>query len=506
MYLLVFLSAILFLGVVWYWFYRRQFQFADKWPSVQPRYPIVGNAPIMLGKNDVERFQEIKRVFGECDRITTAWAGPKMLLITSHPDIVHQILSSPDCLERPFLYRFAGFTQGIFTAKLPVWKDNRKRLNSTFNQRIVHGFVPYFVKCCEKMTESLLACADEETVNIQKYTAVCALEMAAGTTLGGDVLQQGEGKVEFKRGLDLAFNGASRRMITVHLYPDFIYQLTHYYKELMEGRRIICDFFTKLLIERKKFLLNQSENSDADAEEEYNKPKILVDQLLGVSHDGRQFNDIQIRDNVYAVITGATDTTSLATAHACLFLSFYPDIQERVHAEIAEVFPGDSTDYTPENIKKLTYLDMFINEVQRHCTVVPYVARENTAEIEIDGVKVPPGNIFIMSLYTMHKRPDIWGPEAEKFDPENFTEERIKERHPAAFLPYSAGSKNCLGWRYAIFGMKLIMIHLVRNFHFSSKIKHEDMQFRHDLTLKLPFQHLVQLMKRNPGRCPTVAG
>ncbi|KXJ69836.1 hypothetical protein RP20_CCG025630 [Aedes albopictus] len=459
MYLLVFLSAIVLLGVVWYWFYRRQFQFADKWPSVQPRYPIVGNAPIMLGKNDVERFQEIKRVFGECDRITTAWAGPKMLLITSHPDIVHQILSSPDCLERPFLYRFAGFTQGIFTAKLPVWKDNRKRLNSTFNQRIVHGFVPYFVKCCEKMTESLLACADEEIVNIQKYTAVCALEMAAGTTLGGDVLQQAEGKVEFKRGLDL-----------------------------------------------KKFLRNQSENSDADAEEEYNKPKILVDQLLGVSHDGRQFNDIQIRDNVYAVITGATDTTSLATAHACLFLSFYPDIQERVHAEIAEVFPGDSTDYTPENIKKLTYLDMFINEVQRHCTVVPYVARENTAEIEIDGVKVPPGNIFIMSLYTMHKRPDIWGPDAEKFDPENFTEERIKERHPAAFLPYSAGSKNCLGWRYAIFGMKLIMIHLVRNFHFSSKIKHEDMQFRHDLTLKLPFQHLVQLKKRNPGRCPTEAG
>ncbi|EAT42800.1 AAEL005695-PA [Aedes aegypti] len=504
MYLLVFFGTIATLGTLWYWTYRWQFKFADKWPSVRPRYAIVGNALIMLWKNDVQRFQEIKRVFSECDRILTAWAGPKMFLITSHPDIVHQILSSPDCLERPFLYRFAGFTQGIFTAKLPVWKDNRKRLNSTFNQRIVHGFVPYFVKCCEKMTKSLLECADGETVNIQKYTAVCALEMAAGTTLGGDVLQQGDGKEEFKRGLDLAFNGASRRMVTVPFYSDLIYQMTHHYKELMEGRRIICDFFTKLLIERKKFLLDHSKNTDVDTEEEYNKPKILVDQLLGVSHDGRQFNDIQIRDNVYAVITGATDTTSLATAHACLFLSFYPDIQERLHAELAEVFPGNIADYTPENIKKLTYLDMFINEVQRHCTVVPYVARENTAEIEIDGVKVPPGNIFIMSLYAMHKRPDIWGPDAEKFDPENFTEERIKDRHPAAFLPYSAGSKNCLGWRYAIFGMKLIMIHLVRNFHFSSKIKHEDMQFRHDLTLKLPFQHLVQLKKRNPGKILTM--
>lgn len=53
------------------------------------------------------------------------------------------------------------------------------------------------------MTESLLECKDRETINIQKYTAVCALEMAAGTTLGGDVLQQAEGKYEFKRGLDL---------------------------------------------------------------------------------------------------------------------------------------------------------------------------------------------------------------------------------------------------------------------------------------------------------------
>lgn len=46
--------------------------------------------------------------------------------------------------------------------------------------------------------------------------------------------------------------------------------------------------------------------------------------------------------------------------------------------------------------------------------------------------------------------------------------------------------------------MKIVMIYLVRNFKFSSKIKPEDVRFKHDLTMKLAFDHLVQITKRNP--------
>lgn len=108
------------------------------------------------------------------------------------------------------VYVERGVTGNVFecspSSKLPffadhIWKEARKRLNPTFNQRIIHGFVPIFAKCAEKMVARLSECVDGETVNIHKYTALCTLEMACGTTLGSDVLQR-EGKEEFERGLD----------------------------------------------------------------------------------------------------------------------------------------------------------------------------------------------------------------------------------------------------------------------------------------------------------------
>lgn len=148
-----------------------------------------------------------------------------------------------------------------------------------------------------------------------------------------------------------------------------------------------------------------------------------------------------------SLLPQAVDTTGLLTAHACLFLSFYPDIQDRLFAEINQYFPAGSEDQeiTHEHLKDLTYTEMFMNEVQRHWTAVPAIARENTAEIEIDGVKVPPGNVFGLSLHALHQRKDVWGPDADKFDPENFSEERVKNRHPFAFLPFSGGTRICLG-------------------------------------------------------------
>ncbi|XP_065094392.1 probable cytochrome P450 313a4 [Ochlerotatus camptorhynchus] len=488
------------LGAVLYWIHRRaRFRFADKWPCLQPVYPLIGNAPIVFGKSDVERFEVIRDVCIASDRIMKAWVGPKLLLVTSHPDFIQQILGSAHCLEKPFLYRFAGFEQGLFTAKYHIWKEARKRLNPTFNQRIIRGFVPIFAKCADKMVARLSEYSDGETVNIHKYTALCTLEMACGTTLGSDVLQR-EGKEEFEQGLDQAFNGAARRMMSVHLYTDVVFRMTRHYKELMHARKVVCDFFTKLVIERKQYLSEKC-NSNEPKQEDSHKPKILVDQLLSTSQDGKTFTQEQITDNVYAVITGAVDTTGLVTAHACLFLSFYPEVQDRLYAEINQHFPtgpSEEVEFSPDILKQLTYMEMFLNEVQRHWTVVPAIARENIAEIEIDGVKVPPGNIFCLSFYALHRRQDIWGPDADRFDPENFSEERVKKRHPFAFVPFSGGNRICLGWRYASFSMKTVMVSLVRNFKFSTKIKQEDIRFKHDLTLKLPFEHWVQISKRKP--------
>lgn len=61
----------------------------------------------------------------------------------------------------------------------------------------------------------------------------------------------------------------------------------------------------QLVTERRAALqLNNNNNNNSNIESDFHKPKILIDQLLSVSQDGRTFSENEINDNIYAVITG----------------------------------------------------------------------------------------------------------------------------------------------------------------------------------------------------------
>lgn len=114
---LILTVTVSILGAILYWNFRARYRFSDKWPTLKPVYPILGNGPVVMGKNEVDRFEIIRDVCYSAERILKIWAGPKLLLLTSHPDLIQQILTSPVCLEKPYLYHFAGFEEGLFTAK-----------------------------------------------------------------------------------------------------------------------------------------------------------------------------------------------------------------------------------------------------------------------------------------------------------------------------------------------------------------------------------------------------
>jgi len=61
-----------------------------------------------------------------------------------------------------------------------------------------------------------------------------------------------------------------------------------------------------------------------------------------------------------------------------------------------------------------------------------------------DGTTIPKGTTTIITAAAMHMREDIF-PDPEKFDPERFLPENSHRRHPYAYIPFSAGSRNCIG-------------------------------------------------------------
>mmetsp|Transcript_8053 Transcript_8053/g.20690 ORF Transcript_8053/g.20690 Transcript_8053/m.20690 type:complete len:98 (-) Transcript_8053:1008-1301(-) len=61
----------------------------------------------------------------------------------------------------------------------------------------------------------------------------------------------------------------------------------------------------------------------------------------------------------------------------------------------------------------------------------------------------------------MGRLDSLWD-EPEKFDPDRFAPEREAERHRYAFVPFGAGPRMCLGYKFAQLSLKLVVATLLQ--------------------------------------------
>lgn len=109
-----------------------------------------------------------------------------------------------------------------------------------------------------------------------------------------------------------------------------------------------------------------------------------------------------------------------------------------------------------------------VKEVLRLYPSAPLVSRELTEELEINGVILPPGTSLLLRIYDLHRDPEQF-PDPLRFDPDRFLPKNTQKRHPFAYLPFSAGSRNCIG---KVLFQKLILLSSKMCSCCRSKVRH----------------------------------
>ncbi|KAL3111469.1 hypothetical protein niasHT_017696 [Heterodera trifolii] len=158
-------------------------------------------------------------------------------------------------------------------------------------------------------------------------------------------------------------------------------------------------------------------------------------------------------------------------------MACHPDFQDKLCAEIADHFgvasQGETElQLTATNVNKLPYLDRCLRETLRMFPVFPMMERELQADLRIGDKTLPRGAIVAIMPLVIHYNEKAW-PRHWEFDPDNFLPERMAKRSPYDYFPFSAGPRNCLGIRFAILELKIILVHVFRRLRFSTTIPFE---------------------------------
>ncbi|XP_040833766.1 cytochrome P450 4A5-like isoform X2 [Ochotona curzoniae] len=174
--------------------------------------------------------------------------------------------------------------------------------------------------------------------------------------------------------------------------------------------------------------------------------------LFAKMEDGSSLSDEDLRAEVDTFMFEGHDTTASGISWILYALAAHPEHQQRCREEIQSIL-GDGASISWDHLDKMPYTTMCIKEALRIYPPVPNFSRELSKPVTFpDGRSLPEGITVVLSVYGLHHNPNVW-PNPEVFDPTRFAPDATYHSH--AFLPFSGGSRNCIGKQFAMNEMKV---------------------------------------------------
>ncbi|WP_282006483.1 cytochrome P450 [Propioniciclava sinopodophylli] len=191
-------------------------------------------------------------------------------------------------------------------------------------------------------------------------------------------------------------------------------------------------------------------------------PRDLLTQLMETRDDeGRPMAESLLADESITMFFAGHETTARTLAATWAALSAHPRVAQRLHAELDGVL-GDRTP-TVDDLRALPYTLQVVKEVLRLWPAAPFYVRDAVEDTEVAGHPVPAGTPVMLTPYWTHRHPDFWE-DPEVFDPDRFTPEAEKARHPQAYHPFATGERVCIGNHFSLLESHLLLAVLARRF------------------------------------------
>ncbi|MFE1191895.1 cytochrome P450 [Streptomyces olivaceoviridis] len=192
----------------------------------------------------------------------------------------------------------------------------------------------------------------------------------------------------------------------------------------------------------------------------------LLDRMLATAHPrtGEKLSPENVRKQVITFLVAGHETTSGALSFALHHLARHPEIAARARAEVAQVW-GDTPRPGYDQVARLRYVRRVLDESLRLWPTAPAFAREARRDTVLAGDHPMRRGAWTLVLTPMlHREPEVWGEDAERFDPDRFTPAAVRARPPHTFKPFGTGARACIGRQFALHEATLVLGLLLRRY------------------------------------------
>jgi len=205
----------------------------------------------------------------------------------------------------------------------------------------------------------------------------------------------------------------------------------------------------------------------------------FVSLLLGLKDE---YTKEELAAEAFIIFFGGFETSSSLMTFLLYELALNDDIQDRLREEIISGIEENDGKLTYDMLFGFKYLDMVVNESLRKYPPVPTPIRKCTKQYEIPNTNlvIPEGTLILINAFSLQRDPEYF-PYPQKFDPERFSQENVKNIKPFTNIPFGKnlllynmqkliiifigdGPRNCLGMRFGLMQSKMGIAKMIKNF------------------------------------------
>ncbi|XP_053165554.1 cytochrome P450 2J2-like isoform X1 [Hemicordylus capensis] len=449
--LLVCLLTLHFLKQLW--MHRR-------YPPGPLPLPVIGGLWRIVFGVSLDTFSKLAKQYG---KIYNLWAGPIPIVVLSGFQAVKEglINHSDDFSGRPETsFVKATFQErGIIFSNGHTWKQQRHFALVTLRKLgLGKKGIEHRIKEEAQQLVETFAQANGQPLDPSLPITNSVCNVISVLTFGQRFSPEDEDFQKLVKAIAFVLKfGGSVPHILYDAFPWLMKHLPGPHTKALSSVEIARSFAKKELEKHKE---HQTLHDPQDFIDFY-----LLEMEKAKNDPNSTYDEENLAQCIMEFFAAGTETTATTLQWALLLMATHPDIQEKVHKEIEDVFGSSCLIYYQDH-KKLPYTNAVIHEIQRSNYVFLFgVPRQTEKDVNMQGFHIPKGTLIIPDLRSVLLDPEQWET-PEKFNPNHFLDMDGRFMAREEFLAFGAGDRVCVGEQLARIELFIFFTSLLRAFTF----------------------------------------